>query len=232
MATVSDIILDALPRLAGTKPTGTTFYQAINYVASMLARRLINRRSDLLVQLEKTWTITPASQYYDLPTGFVSLRERPFNPNFSSYDDGDEDDLGTIAWVEPIQEDRTYYNNRTCLTPEAYELLGQQIVFYPALDPNVTSVDIKARYYSLPTAISSPTVTDPNTHIVSDVQIPFNGMFDQAFFQGAPRVVAKGLAVIQADPDFEAFLNAEVDTILNARVVPFPDRRTKRSTFI
>ena len=222
MATVSDIILDALPRLAGTKPNGTTFYQAINYVASMLARRMINRRSDLLVHLETTWQVTPASQYYNLPVGFVSLRERPFNPNFSSYDDNDDDDLaGTVAWVEPIKDDRTFYNNRTSLTPEAYELLGQQIVFYPALDPNVTSVNIVARYYSLPVAVSLPTDT-----------IPFNGMFDQAFFQGVPRVVAKGLAVIQADPDFEAFLNAEVDTILIARTVPLPDRRTSRRNFI
>jgi hypothetical protein len=224
--TVSTLVMDALPRLAGQKPTGTTLYQAINYVTSMLAKRIINRRSDLLVSLETTWTVTPAGQYYNLPTGFVSLAENPFSPQYAGggddfdYGDGGDYHLGHSD-IEPLDKHRSYYQHRTALVPRRYELLGQQIVFYPPIDPSVTSVIVVARYRGVPAPISGPSGA-----------IPFNGMFDQAYFQGVPRVMVKGLAVIQADADFEAFLSAEVDSVLVARSVPLPDNRMRRRSFL
>jgi hypothetical protein len=244
MTTVKQLVLDALPRIAKAPPTGTTFYQAINYVASMIAKRLIKVKSDLLVQMENTWTVTPDTVYYDLPDGFISLAEKPYNPDYSgSYDDDnwdsdnsqsyggyDYDLYGRSGCLEPITGSRARFQGQTALSPYKYELLGlTQIVFYPALDPSLVSVSILARYYGMPSIIDSPTQTVEN--VTSDVPIPFNGLFDQAFFQGVPRVITKGLNVIQADPDFEAMLQNEVDTVLNARAVPLPRRRMKRGDF-
>jgi hypothetical protein len=243
MITVSQLILDALPRLGNSPPTGTTFYQAINHVASMLARRLLNRRSDMLVALETSWAITPDTQYYALPAGFVALREKPYNPHISDggyYSDDDDDDSHRLgeghrrSIIEPIDRPREYYQHRVCTSPERYELLGQQIVFYPPMAPqdpdNPQTVSVVARYYALPSDISGPTAVVDDAPVL--VPVPFNGMFDQVFFQGVPRVVVKGLAAIQADPDFERFINTEVDTVLGARVEPLPDRRMKRRNYI
>jgi hypothetical protein len=240
--TITQAVFDALPRLIGQKPSGTTIYQAINFVQSMISRRLLYRRFDMLVAAETTWVVTPGNQYYNLPTGFVSLRENPFDLNMVGddyYDDfnyGDYYllvDLGRSSrGIQPLSRQRSSYANRTCQTPEAYEILGQQIVFYPALNSSVTSVSVKARFYSLPTPVSGPKQVDPITHATTDVVLPYNGMFDQVFFQGIPRVVAKGLGVIQADPDFEAFLRSEVDCIVDARNDPAPSRRMKRSNYL
>jgi len=217
MATVSQLILDTLPRLVDTKPTGTTIYQAINYVSSMITRHMISRRSDLVRTDEMSLTVTPSIQTYNLPDGFVSLAEKPF-------------DAARRHDIEPLQHHRSHYHGKTAHSPHAYELLGQQIIFYPALDTGITSVNIVGRYYALPDLITGPTQV-VNAQTV-DVNVPFNGMFDQAFFQGVPRVIAKGLGVVQADGDFAAFISAEVDTILNLRSEPLPQRRTSRRNFI
>jgi hypothetical protein len=220
MATVINIVYDALPRLAGAKPTGTTFYQAINYISSLIGKRLINRRSDLLQTQEMSLDVTPADQLYNLPPGFISFAEEPFSPDSGCH----------RRPIEPLEKHRSYYQDRTALVPCRYNLLGQQIEFLPAIDPNVTSVTIKARYYALPGMVAGPTVTVDD--VTTPAPIPFNSMFDFVFFQGVPRVIVKGLAVVQADPDFEKFLYDEVDTILNARVVPLPDRRMERSSYL
>ena len=215
---VSDLILDALPRMATAKPTGTTIYQAINYISSMLGKRLLNRGSDLLGTAEMTLVVTPASQSLNLPSGFISLAEKPFDP------------CRRHREIEPLEQHRSFYEGRTCIHPTHYELLGTQIVFYPAIDPNVVSATVIARYFSLPSQITGPTVTINN--VTTSTNVPFNSLFDQAYFQGVPRVVMEGLKVIQADPDFERFLNTEVDTVLNSRFVPVSDRRTSRRTFM
>ena len=269
MTTVADIVFGALPRIPKGEASGTTFVQAINYVASMLARRIILRRSDLLATQEAIFTLVPGTPYvpssgdtpavpavpsqtlYNLPVGFVSLAEAPFNPRahpgYDYPDDctpsyGDYSDYCRCGDrrmdLEPLTGPRSWFEHRRCWSPSHFNLLGQQIEFLPKLNwvdsswvpppapawwtgPWPAPIEIHARYYSLPLPVAAP--ADP---------IPFNGMFDQAFFQGVPRVVVKGLAVIQADPDFEAFIQAEVDTILIARTEPMPERRMKRSNYM
>lgn len=270
MTTVADIVFGALPRVPKGPSSGTTFIQAINYVASMLARRIILKQSDILATQEAVWTMVQGSPYvpatdttaaipavpsqtlYNLPTGFVALAEEPFNPRmYSGQNDYPEDYLPSYPDysnyygsssrridLEQLRGPRSYFEHMRCWSPSHYNLLGQQIEFLPKLnwiDPAWTPppppawwteawpppLEIRARYYSLPAAVSLP----------ADA-IPFNGMFDQVFVQGVPRIVAKGLAVIQADPDFEAFVQSEVDTILIARQEPIPARRMKRSNYM
>lgn len=215
MATVSEIVFDALPKLNKAKPTGTTLYQAINFISTMLTKRLMNRKSDLVKTSEMTLTVTPDDIAYDLPSGFLSLAEKPF--------------IGSTE-LDPLQEHRATYDGVTALEPRKYNLLGTQIEFYPELDSTVTSVTVKARYYAMPTAVSGPTQVVSQQTV--DVNIPFNTLFDQIYYQGVPRVVAKGLSVIQADADFERFITTEVDAVLASRVSLVPDRRTKRSNFL
>ncbi len=243
MTTVTQLILDALPRIAKAPPTGTTFYQAINYVASIISKRMVKLRSDMLVQAENTWTVTPTTPYYDLPDGFVSLAEKPYNPDYSGECDDDSWDnmsppvyggydydlYGRSGCLQPLVGSRVQFQNQTAMSPYKYELLGQTIAFYPALDPSVASVSINARFYGMATAIDAPTQTVGN--VTSDVVIPFNGLFDLIFFQGVPRVITKGLNVIQADPDFEKLLQDEVDAVLFARNEPLPTKRMRRRDY-
>ena len=241
--TVKQLVLDALPRIAKSPPTGTTFYQAINYITSIISKRMVKLRSDMLVQSEHTWTVTPTTPYYALPDGFFSLAEKPYNPDYSGECDDDSWDnsgppvyggydfdlYGRSGCLQPLTGSRAQFQNHTAMSPYKYELIGQIIAFYPALDSSVVSISIKARYYGMGAAITGPTQTVGS--VVSDVAIPFSGLFDHVFFQGVPRVITKGLNVVQADPDFEKLLQDEVDAVLFARNEPLPTRRMRRGDY-
>ena len=233
MTTVKQLTLGTLPRIAKLPPTGTTILQAINYIQSLIAKRMMKRRSDLLIQSEYTWTVTPATPYYDLPSGFISLAEKPFNPDYSGDYYGESWDgtelYGRSGCLQPLTGGRSQFEGQTALSPYKYELIGTQIAFYPALDASLVSVDILARYFGLPTDIAG--ATEVIDGVVTDVNIPFNGLFDMVFYQGVPQVVIKGLEVIQADPAFETVVHAEVDSVLDARALPLPRRRMKRGDF-
>lgn len=208
---VGQLILDTLPKLAEpalqkANPSGTTIYEAINYVTSMIARRLLNRRSDLLKTSEMTITVTSESQAYDLSPDFLALAESPWPTGRPP--------------MEPITGHRQKWDGRSNLYPVEYEVLGSQIFFYPALTAD-SEATVKARYYPLPAWVSS-----------YDDVIPFLGMFDGIYRKAVPRCVIIGLKIIQADADFETFMNQELEPILNARVQPLPSVRTSRRNFI
>lgn len=215
MATVSEIVFDALPRLIGTKPTGTTIYQAINYISSMLARRLIHKRSELAITPHQ-WDVSDGGQMFDLPSGFVSLAEQPFHTA-----------NGQTRGIAPLDVARSSYAGIIAQAPVKYELVGQEIAFYPEMEA-VAGAVVNARCRTLPSPVSAPMAGNP----LAAVTDPFSGMFDQVYFQGVPRVVAKGLEVVQADLDFEAFVIAEVDAVLVARQQPVRDVRTSRRNFL
>ena len=205
--TASQLIITSLPRLTGSKPTGTTFYDAINYMISMISRRLLYRESDLVKTSVADFTVTPTTDTYNLPADFIALAEKPRTSHHRQ--------------LEPVDDEHRRHHHHFDCEPRRYELIGSTIIFHPKLDDNVTSADVRARYFSKPAAVALPADN-----------IPFNGLFDEVFYQGVPRVIAKGLAVVQADPDFERFIFTEVDSVIDARSVPLPDKRTSRRNFI
>jgi len=78
LSTMSNLISDVLPRLARVKKTtGISIYQAANSTQSLIYKRLLNWRSDLLASGDLDLTITANTKSVSLPDDFVSMAERP-----------------------------------------------------------------------------------------------------------------------------------------------------------
>jgi hypothetical protein len=75
---MSDLILDVLPRVGRMEiPSGITIYGAATSVQSLIFKRLLDRRSDLLAT-GNLFLIIPAYDYMaPVPSDFLSMAEKP-----------------------------------------------------------------------------------------------------------------------------------------------------------
>ena len=74
---MSDLIVAILPRVARTNQTsGITIFRAATSVQSLIYKKLLDKKSDLLVQ-DMSLSIPAFGHLATLPTDFLSLAERP-----------------------------------------------------------------------------------------------------------------------------------------------------------
>lgn len=205
VTTAGYVALETITKIANAPPTGTTIYDAINYISSMLSRHLLRKRSDLLATSELNISITSSATSYVLPTDFLALNEKPFLTT------------SPVQELDVLSKRRSEWYGITYTRPEEFNIAGTLIELFPAFTQSDTLI---ARYFAIPQPVAAP-----------DDVIPFGGVFDNIYLQGVPRVVVKGLAVIQSDQDFAIFIGSEVDTVLDARVSLLPDKRMKRSNW-
>jgi hypothetical protein len=77
---VSDLILSVLPRVGNIdKPNGISIYRAATAIQSLIAKRLLDRKSDLLATGSLSVQIAAFGYYATLPADFLSLSQRPYS---------------------------------------------------------------------------------------------------------------------------------------------------------
>ncbi len=93
--TIQNLIMDVLPRIArpgGAPANGITVWMAANSVMSMVYKHLLDRKSDLLATGE-LFLIIPGYDYMaPVPTGFISMAEKPAAVEASDW-------LQATAWM-------------------------------------------------------------------------------------------------------------------------------------
>ncbi len=91
--TMSDLILDILPRVGRLENhSGITVYGAANSIQSVIYKRLLNRKSDILAT-GNLFLVIPAYDYCaPLPSDFVSLAEKPSAVSAASW-------VTTTVWM-------------------------------------------------------------------------------------------------------------------------------------
>jgi hypothetical protein len=209
--TMSDLILSVLPR-AGRLETdsGITIYGAASSIQSIIAKRLLDRKSDLLATGDLNLSIAVDGYSAALPAGFIAMAEKPSvadatDPSLDGHQlrpihlDADEHDdptwwewYGTTAQTVEIP----------ALRPRTYKIIGTTMYVRPKLSAAVT---IRGKYFALKALLTAPTSV-----------IPWGGIFDEVFRQGVIRILAAGDGI--PEQDLEAYIFAEVDTVVNARM--------------
>jgi hypothetical protein len=74
--TMGELISDVAPRLTGA-PQGISIYQAANSVLSLVAKRLLDRRSDLLASGDLNLLIPAFGYFAALPDDFIAFASKP-----------------------------------------------------------------------------------------------------------------------------------------------------------
>jgi hypothetical protein len=75
---MSDLIKDILPRVGRTgNPNGISIWQAANSIQSLVYKRLLDKRSDLMATGDLSLSIPALGYSAALPDGFVSMAEKP-----------------------------------------------------------------------------------------------------------------------------------------------------------
>jgi hypothetical protein len=317
---MSDLILDVLPRASRVeKPSGITIYGAASSVQSLIFKRLLDRRSDLLAT-GNLFLIVPAYDYMvPLPSDFLSMAEKPraveaplwvsasawmagtvtsYNPITKTLilSVSASNGTGTLAsWFvavgvlpgQPIYTLDTSLSSvavgtgaKTFVTASALDLVpGQNVIIsnvelqddsgvYSRMDPSPLDDDdhedyrwwdesrlysdrfetaalrprkfkiiatnfyvrpkvsgpvmITGKYNAQPAALSAPTDT-----------IPWGSKFDETFKEGVVRILIKGIAIPDADPDINGLVQRDVDSVLYSRTRLLPDtHRIKRSSYL
>jgi hypothetical protein len=76
--TMSNLIMDVLPRIGRQeKPSGITVYQAANSILSLIFKRLLERRSELIASGALSISIPALGYYGSLPSDFWSMSAKP-----------------------------------------------------------------------------------------------------------------------------------------------------------
>lgn len=77
---VSDLVLAVLPRVGNMeKPTGISIYRAANSIQSLIYKRLLDRKSDLLATGSLFLQIAAFGYSATLPDDFLSFAQRPYS---------------------------------------------------------------------------------------------------------------------------------------------------------
>ncbi len=253
---IQNLIMDVLPRVGKIdSKNGITVYSAANSILSLVFKRLLDRRSDLLVNTEDMYLQIPANGYYaDLPTDFLSLAEKPKSSEMALITWLNNSGLQVLwmnnlsqivdwqwgtGYIQDILEpsyldDDTEHNDYSWWT--WYGNYGESYD-YPSIRPKYFTV-IGRKIYVRPRVTVANVVTGKyfskpdNFSSTTDV-IPWNGFFDEIFREGVVRIIQKGISIPEIDPDFVIFLSREIDTVLNSRISLIPDvGRTHRSNFM
>ncbi len=84
--TVSDLTNDILQRAGRLdNPAGITLLGAANSIQSLISKRLLDRRSDLLVNDSLAITLPSNARSASLPSGFIAMAEKPKTRDISQY---------------------------------------------------------------------------------------------------------------------------------------------------
>jgi hypothetical protein len=75
--TAGQLLMDLLPRVGNLPPTGMTLYGAANSVISVIYKKLLERRSDLLATGQLSALIPAQGVSFTLPGDFLSPAEKP-----------------------------------------------------------------------------------------------------------------------------------------------------------
>ena len=75
--TAQQLLFDVLARIGNLPPTGMTFYGAANSINSMIFKKLLERRSDLLATGTLSAIIPAQGVSFTLPDDFYSMAEKP-----------------------------------------------------------------------------------------------------------------------------------------------------------
>ena len=101
--TVSQLLFDVLPRVGNTKPTGITIIGAANSITSLIFKKLLERRSDMLATGQMSY-ILPANGYsLTLPDDYISPAEKPYVVEVEGLIASLEAELATDGLTAPNQ---------------------------------------------------------------------------------------------------------------------------------
>ena len=251
--TIRNLIVDVLPRIAKqeTPNNGITLLNAANSVQSLIYKRLLYRKSDLLVKaFDPLLPIAAGGYYVALPTDFVSLAERPqaceYTVNYLTDSLGNflTDSLGNFLTTDPtitshhhlepayLDEDKDH---------DEYSFWEWYGIYGGAWEPpSIRPQKYKVLGYSL---FVRPVVTVDNlirgyynfkitTFTAETDVIPWNNFFDEVFRGGVVWMIQKGIEMPDQDAVFMSFVDREVDTVVDSRIHLKPNvRRLKRSVW-
>ena len=194
--TVEELFDLVLPRLISPEQAkGISFVAAINAITNLIFKRLWKRKSDLVTS-EIAILFATGNQGMGVPPTFMGLKEKPYIPS------GD--------YLEPIETDRKAVLSGKTGVPNRYELRQGMLYVWPT--PIVNTI-VKCEFFRNPGKVVN----------FSDI-VPFTGVFDQVFIEGAVKFISQGGAIV-GDVAFEQFIINEVDDILPVRSAPRPSRR-------
>lgn len=187
--TVQDLLKKTLPRLQqqGVAPV-VDMVSTVNQITDVLFRYLWRRESDL-IESSTSLDFAVSAQGVDLPADFYGFAGMP-------YIVADEIALtpATKTQARALSDDSGY--------PEYFESKNGKLYLYPVTDQ---ALSVLVDYYTRPVDVNA----------LADA-LPFGGLFDRIFEDGAVRVQAEG-AILEVDKDFNALLKKVVDDVLTMR---------------
>ncbi len=100
----------------------------------------------------------------------------------------------------------------------SYKIVGNTFYVHPV---PVQDIIITGKYFQKPLYLSGP--ADALTWSI---------LFYQVYKEAVVRIITKGIAIPDADSDFMAFINREVDTVCMSRTRIMPQKRTSHRNFM
>lgn len=172
---VSSLIQDVMPRVGRLPQTGITLFRAATSVQSMIFKRLLDRKSDLLAT-GKLFLVIPTYDYMaPLPSDFLSMAEKPSAIEATSW-------LSTSAWMVGTVTSYTAATKTLVLNVTAINGSGTLAAWSIAvgvapgepiytLDTSVSSVAVGLGAKTFVTVTELDLVAGQNV-VVSNVEIP------------------------------------------------------------
>jgi hypothetical protein len=175
---ISELIRDVLPRAARPgpdQPNGITFWVAVNSIQSLIYKHLLDRKSDLLATGELFLVIPPYDYMSPLPTGFISMAEKPRASSAPDWLSSTAWMAGTVTSYTPATKTlvmNVLTSNGTGTLSSWYLAVGIR-PGYPitTLDTSGTSVSAGIGPKTFVTATSLDLVPGQNI-IISNIEIP------------------------------------------------------------
>jgi hypothetical protein len=141
-------------------------------------------------------TITSDPSFADLPTDFWGLVEKGAKPSIST----------KVFTLLPLPDDDLPIQFKSGGDPYWYSIKGMKMYLTPPTGSNVT---IQGDYFSKPATLTR----------MSDT-VPYNELLDSAIQEMLIEVLVNGMAM--SDAKLEAFLQKQVDIIVNNRSLTAP----------
>lgn len=172
---VSNLIQDVMPRVGRLPQTGITLFRAATSVQSMIFKKLLERKSDLLATGHLFLVIPEYDYMAPLPSDFLSMAEKPSAIEATSW-------LSTSAWMVGTVTSYTAATKTLVMNVTAINGSGTlaswniAVGAYPGepiytLDTSTSSVAVGTGAKTFVTATELDLVAGQNV-IVSNIEIP------------------------------------------------------------
>jgi len=201
--------------------TLASWYIAVGVMPGWMVQAIDTSTSSLAVGTGAKTIVTDTE--LDLAVGqnlIISNEELPTDSDIRAtidqewLDDDDHDDYW--YWDHYKMYGDVYETAATC--PRKFKIVGTDMYFRPKV---TNPVMVTGKYKAKPADFTAP-----------DDEIPWNDLFYEVFREGVVRIITKQVSIPEVDQDFMILFKREVDTVLNARFKPLPQKRTYRRTWL